>query len=129
MKWLVLAASLLFLSTVAHANPPGADESVEVLVRNYIHLPCEALVYSYRWMRRDLIQITNAYQMCLSKQDTSTDPNVINDPWFGLQCVYINHHWQFRYDHIMSVEKAWQLMCNDNGRKERQYEIDFPPKA
>lgn len=125
MKWVVLIASFLLLATAAPANPPGADESVQELVMNYIHLPCDALVYSYEWMRRDLIMIANAYAVCLSKQDTSTDPTIQDDQWFGLQCVYINHHFYFRYDHIMSVRKAWHLMCDRDGRRERQYEIEF----
>lgn len=125
MKWALILASFLLLATAAPANPPGADRSVRELVMNYIHLPCDALVYSYEWMRRDLTSIAAAYAICLSKQDTSTDPSVIGDEWFGLQCVYINHHFDFRYDHIKSVEKAWHLMCDRNGRKERQYDIDF----
>ncbi len=123
MKWLILIASLLFLATVAHSNPPGRDESVHELVMNYIHLPCKALEYSYQWMYKDMVRITNAYQICISKRDI--DPTVASDPWFGLQCVYIHHHWEMRYDHIKSVEKAWHLVCDDSVRKERQYEIDF----
>ena len=125
MKWALILASFLLLAAASPANPPGEDESIHELVMNYIHLPCEALEYSYEWMRRDLIRITNAYFICLSKQDTSTDPTVKDDPWFGLQCVYINHNWDWRYGHIKSVEKAWHLMCDQGGRKERQWEIDF----
>lgn len=125
MKWVACIIFFFLLGAATPVNPPGADTSVQELVMNYIHLPCDALVYSYEWMRRDLIMIANAYTTCLSKQDTSTDPIVVGDEWFGLQCVYINHHFDFRYDHIMSVSKAWHLMCDEGGRKARQYKIDF----
>ncbi len=125
MKWSLILVSVFLIAGATPANPPGEDESVHELVMNYIHLPCEALEYSYKWMYRDLMRITKAYVICLSKQDTSTDPTVKDDPWFGLQCVYINHHWDWRYGHIQSVQKAWQIMCDQDGRKEKQYEIDF----
>ena len=125
MKWLLTAVAVIVVSFTAAANPPGVDESVHELVMNYIHLPCEALEYSYQWMFRDIKLLTNVYQTCISKQDTSESPVIKDDPWYGLQCVYILQHWQTRYDHIKSVEKAWHLMCDDNGRKEEQHEIDF----
>ena len=125
MKWLAPFVFFFLLGATIPANPPGEDESIHELVMNYIHLPCEALQYSYKWMRRDLIRTTSAYFICLSKQDNSTDPTVKDDRWFGLQCVYIHHQWEWRYGHIKSVEKAWHLMCDDGGRKEEQWEIDF----
>ena len=124
MKWL-LAAAVFFLASAAPANPPGEDLSVQELVMHYIHLPCEALEYSYGWMYRDLNRITNAYQTCISMQDTSEDPRISEDPWFGLQCVYIKQSWQLRMDHIQSVRKAYDLMCYEGERREKQYEIDF----
>lgn len=124
MKWALLIVPLL-LAAPAQSKPPGEDMSVHELVMNYIHLPCGALIYSYGYMYREMTMLTSAYQICATKQRSSVDPTVINDQWFGLQCSYIHQYWQLRYEHIMSVAKAWNLMCNEEGRKEEQYEIQF----
>ena len=34
--------------------------------------------------------------------------------------------WEFMFDHVHSSEKAWQLMCDEDGqRKNPEYEIHF----
>ena len=108
---------LVFTQANAKTEP---DESVHELVMEYLYLSCEALQYSYNYMYKELMRITVSYQKCLNKQESDD-----TDPLRGLQCVYIKQHWQLRYDHINSVEKAWQLVCEGSDRKEKQYEIEF----
>ena len=126
--WLIVVASAimhLFFAEPADANPPGEDESIHELVMHYIYLPCDALEYSIDFMNHEMVALDRAYEICISKQDLSPNPIITTDKWFGLRCVYVLQHWQLRYDHLMSVEKAWDLMCYEDGRKEKQYEIDF----
>lgn len=124
MRWWLIFASLLLLGTTVPANPPGEDFSDPELVTMYIWLECEALEYSYEVMRHDLGNISKRYIKCISIQDN----NPLGNPWYGLQCVYVKQTFDFRYTHIMSVEKAYNLMCTEDGRKEERYEIDYPPK-
>lgn len=46
--------------------------------------------------------------------------------WGPVMCLYIQMQWQLMFDHTHSVEKAYDLMCYEEGeRKEQEYEIDF----
>ena len=120
MRWLLLILSFLMLGATP-ANPPGEDLSDPELVAMYIWLECDALEYSYEVMRHDLGNISKRYIKCISVQDN----NPLENPWYGLQCVFVSQTFDFRYTHLMSVDKAWHLMCDEDGRKEKQYEIDF----
>jgi hypothetical protein len=120
----IVAMILLLWGAGAGAivDPPPPDESIPELVKEYMFLPCEALEYSYDFMYNDLWGITEGLVQC----DAARDSEDNDDKYFALRCIYLRQHWQLRYDHIKSVEKAWQLMCDDDGqRKKREYEIDF----
>ena len=117
MKWLLLLASVVFLST-AQANPPGEDLSDPELVDMYIWLDCEAMEYSEGVMLIELNKLSQRYIRCLSIQDTGA----LGNPWFGLHCVYTKQTWDFRYTHLMSLQKAYDLVCID---EVEEYRIDF----
>ena len=123
MKWLLFMLAFCMLGAVP-SNPPGADLSDPELVTHYIWLECEALEYSYEVMRHDLGNISKRYIKCIGIQDN----NLLGNPWYGLQCVFVSQTFHFRYTHLMSVAKAWNLMCNEEGRIEKRWAIDFPPK-
>jgi len=121
MKWLLLLASVVLLSTTAQAKPPGEDLSDPELVNMYIWLDCTAMEYSEGVMQIELNKLTQRYVKCLSIQDTGA----LGNPWFGLHCVYTKQTLDFRYTHLMSLYKAYNLVCNEDGRIEEQYVIDF----
>lgn len=123
MKWVLLILSFLMLGAVP-ASPPGEDLSDPELVTMYIWLECEALEYSYEVMAHDLGNISKRYIKCVTIQDN----NPLENPWYRLQCVFVKQTFDFRYTHIMSVQAAYDLMCEDGDRIEERYEIDFPPK-
>ena len=121
MKWLLLLASLVLLGVTASAKPPGEDRSDPELVNMYIFLDCEALEYSHEVMRLELNRLSRRYIRCLSLQATGA----LDNPFFGLHCVYTSQTFDFRYTHLMSVQVAYDLMCDEDGRKEKEYEIEF----
>lgn len=121
MKWLLLFVSIVLLGTTVHAKPQGEDLSDPELVNMYIWLSCEALEYSYEVMRLELNRISLHYVKCITLQDTGA----LENPWFGLHCVYTKQTFDFRYTHIMSVQEAYNLMCDEDGRKEKEYKIEF----
>ena len=121
MKWTLLLASIILLSTAAVGKPPGKDFSDPELVNMYIWLDCEAMEYSYEVMRLELNRLSRRYIKCLSL----LDEGALDNPFFGLHCVYTKQTFDFRYMHLMSVREAYNLMCNESGRKDKEYEIDF----
>ena len=123
MRWLLSLLALCLLGAVP-ANPPGEDFSDPELVTMYIWLECEALEYSLDVMRHDLGNISKRYIKCIAIQDN----NPLENPWYGLQCVFVEQTFDFRYTHIKSVERAYDLMCVDGDRIEERRVIDFPPK-
>ena len=120
MKWMLLLASVILLSTSALAKP-REDLSDPELINMYIWLDCEALEYSREVMRLELNRLSRRYIKCLSLQDT----DALDNPFFGLHCVYTRQTFDFRYMHMMSVEVAYDLMCYEGGRKYKEYDIDF----
>jgi hypothetical protein len=124
MKWLAPLVFFFLLGATIPANPPGEDYSDPELVSHYIWLECDALQYSYEVMRAELNNLSDRYLKCISIQDNQRD-NLLGNPWYGLSCVFINQTFEFRYTHIMSVVEAYNLMCNDEGRKEKRYEVDY----
>ncbi len=123
MRWLLVLLSFCMLGAVP-ANPPGEDYSDPELVMHYIWLECSALEYSWNVMRHDLSNISKRYAKCIKIQDD----NELKNPWYGLQCVFVNQTFNFRYTHIMSVQAAYNAMCVDGDRIEERWVIDFPPK-
>ena len=123
MKWLLFLLAFCLLGAVP-SNPPGEDLSDPELVTMYIWLECEALEYSLDVMHHDLGNISKRYIKCIGIQDN----NPLANPWYGLQCVFVKQTFDFRYTHILSVLRAYNLMCNEEGRIEERWVIDFPPK-
>ncbi len=121
MKWALLLASVVLLSTAALGKPPGKDYSDPELVNMYIFLDCEAMEYSKGVMLLELKRLSRRYIKCLSIQDTGA----LGNPFFGLHCLFTKQTGDFRYSHLMSLEVAHDLMCNEDGRKDKQYEIHF----
>lgn len=123
MKWWALIVAFFLLGAVPD-NPPGEDFSDPELVMHYIWLECGALEYSFDVMYHDLGNISKRYIKCIGIQDN----NELENPWYGLQCVFVNQTFDFRYTHIMSVVAAYNAMCVDGDRIEERWAIDFPPK-
>jgi len=115
MKWPLLLASVIMFSTVA-LSKPQEDLSDPELVNMYIWLDCEALEYSKGVMRIELNRLSMRYIKCLSLQDTGA----LDNPFFGLHCIYTKQTFDFRYTHLMSVEVAHDLMCEEGVRKEME---------
>jgi len=108
------------LSAGAIVDPVPEDKSDPELVREYIGMPCEGLDKLYAYLYSELIHLTNHYKACIDRAENG------DDPFLHLVCYYEKLEWELIYSHAVSVEKAYNLMCNDWGeRKEREYEIDF----
>ena len=121
MKWLLLLTSVAVLSTAALAKPPGKELSDPELVNMYLWLDCTAMEYSEGVMRLELDRLSRRYIKCLSLQDTGA----LNNSFFGLHCVFTKQTFDFRYTHYVSLERAYDLMCNEEGRIEEEYEVEF----
>ena len=96
------------------------DESVPEVVKLYILLPCEAMVYSYKFQEVEIAHIETRKVKC----ETWVGENEVK--YGPLLCMYVEMQRQFIYSHIKSLEKAYELICDDAGhRKNPQYNIDF----
>ena len=96
------------------------DESKPELVQLYMVFPCDALVDSATFIYNELKQHTERLVKCHEHFDNS------DYKYKKLVCLYIQMDWQNMYDHLMSIKKAHDLMCEDDGtRKNPQYEIYF----
>lgn len=116
MKWALLLASVVLLSTAALAKLPGKDYSDPELINMYIFLDCEAMEYSKGVMLLELKRLSRRYIKCLSIQDTGA----LGNPFFGLHCLFTKQTGDFRYTHLKSLEVAYDLMCDEEGRKEME---------
>jgi hypothetical protein len=119
----IVGVIVLLLATPVNAiiDPPPKDESKPKLVKVYIFMPCEALELSYAFQHHQLKHLFNHLKNC--RQAATDNPDYEYGP---LMCVYVQMQWQYMMDHIKSVEKAYHLMCDDEGyAKDQQYEIDF----
>lgn len=97
------------------------DFSDPDLVKGYFGMPCDALAQSYEFQYNELTHITGRLLAC--HKAAAENPDYI---YGELMCAYIQIQWNLMWTHAKSVEKAWQIMCDDNGvRKYPEYEIDF----
>lgn len=121
MKWFALLACLM-LATPALARPDTPkDESNPKLVRMYIGFPCEALDLSYTFQSSELEHLSNHLNDCYELAEKHSDFK-----YGKLMCMYIKLQWNGMHTHSKSVEKAYDIMCDDGGqRKEPEYEIHF----
>jgi len=118
---MLLLASIVLFSTAALAKPQGEDLSDPELVNMYIFLDCEAMEYSEGVMILELNRLSRRYIKCIALQDTGA----LGNPFFGLHCIFTEQTWDFRFTHLVSLQTAYELMCNEEGRKEKEYEIHF----
>ena len=109
------------LSVGAIVDPVPEDESKPELVKRYIFMSCDLLDDSYTFQFNQLEHVFDHLKKC--KALAAASPEYTYGP---VMCLYIHMQWQFLMDHLKSVEKAYNLTCDDWGeKKERQYEIDF----
>ncbi len=105
----------------AIVDPPPVDESKPELVKLYLFMPCDALVDSYEFQYNQLKHVLEHLKQCHAAATGAP-----NYKYGKLMCLYVKMQWEYLYDHAKSVEKAYNLMCNESGDpKNRQYEIDF----
>jgi len=112
--WILLCAS-----EQANAKPEE-DLSDPILVQKYLTMPCDAMEDSYEFMYNRIQRTSQEYVACVELSKTSTYK------YRGLMCVWIEQDFQFRYTHMKSLERAYILMCGEDGqRKEKEVPIDF----
>lgn len=121
MKRLALFACLFIATSVgARLDDVPPDESIPELVDSYIRLPCDAMFQSHTFQNIEIKHIKDRYKKC--------------QKWIGehtlkygnLMCVYVEMQRFYIHTHIMSLEKAIELMCNEDGsRKNPLYNIEF----
>jgi hypothetical protein len=120
---LAIVIVIILLMAAAAASKPGnpVDRSDPDLVREYIAMPCEGLDELYSFLYDGMVHMTAHYKDCLERAK--------NDPDFEygyLKCYYVKLEWDLLDRHASSIERSWELMCDDWGnRKEREYNIDF----
>jgi hypothetical protein len=124
MKWMV---AIVIVTILAWAASVGAtidtpkDESKPGLVKMYLLYPCDALDQSYDFQYEQLTHLTGHLIACLNTVKDNPDQK-----YGRLMCLYVEMQWQLMYDHAKSVEKAWNLMCDDDGNPlNPQFEVDF----
>jgi hypothetical protein len=111
---------LMCASNIANSKPEP-DYSNPELVNEYIFLPCDAMAQSYEFMYGRFQQTELEYDACVEQSKTS----VLLYP--SLMCIWINQDMLFRFEHMMSIQKAYRLMCTEETgiRKEPEYEITY----
>jgi hypothetical protein len=124
MNWMVgivIVTILIWAMSVGARIDTPKDESKPELVKAYVLFPCEALDVSYAFQYKQLTHLTGHLVAC--HKAASNNP----DYKYGkLMCLYVEMQWQLMYDHAKSVEKAWNLMCDENGEPlNPQFEVDF----
>jgi hypothetical protein len=121
MRWLALAACLLIATSAMGRTDTPKDESKPELVKMYIFFPCDALDKSYEFQYDQLTHLTGHLISCHKAANDNPDYQ-----YGKLMCLYVEMQWQLMYDHAKSVEKAWNLMCDDHGNPlNPEYEVDF----
>ena len=120
MKRLVIMILLVLTTGIAGARvDEELDESVPYMVKQYIALPCDALSDSYEFQYGELENLTKRLQLC----HTIADPDY---KYAQLMCLYVKMEWEYMYDNLKSVEKAYHLMCDETGaRISPEYKIDY----
>ena len=116
MRTWIAALVLIVFGSGAHAKPVP-DESVHELVMQYIALPCPLLEFSYEYMYNELNAIDDLYNSCLATAQASKNQQDM------LKCFFIRQHFELRYDHWRSVEKAYYLMCDPETGLEKQAKV------
>jgi hypothetical protein len=120
---LAIVVVIILLMAAVAASKPGnpVDKSDPNLVRSYIGMPCDGLDEIYSFLYDGMVHTFSHYKSCLEKAESDPDFK------YGyLKCYYMKMEWDLLDKHASSIEKAWNLMCDDSGyRKNPEYEIDF----
>ncbi len=104
----------------ARVGPYEPDESEPGLVRMYMVLPCDLLYDSARWQSNMVQHSKEHFEECMKLAETS------DYQYADVVCSYVGMQWKFIYVNQKSVEKAYSIMCGDNGvRRNPEYEIHF----
>jgi hypothetical protein len=117
----VLCSAFLLLCVSVQARPDDEpDDWDSSLVERYLTMPCDAMSSSYEFMY-DRIQRTSAeLEACYAMAENS------KAKYPGLNCLWIKQDFDFRYVHMKSLERAYDVMCDEDGqRKEPEIEISF----
>jgi hypothetical protein len=105
----------------AIVDPPRDDHSDPNLVRAYLGMPCDGLDEIYSFLYDGMVHTFKHYKDCLERAESDSDFK-----YGHLKCYYMKLEWDLLDKHASSIEKAWNLMCDDSGvRKNPEYEIDF----
>jgi len=117
----LLCSIIILLCAAEKADAkPEVDDSVPSLVNQYLTMPCDAMEDSYTFMYDRIQKTTNEYKACIALSKTS------KYKYPGLMCLWIEQDFQFRYEHMKSLEKAYILMCGEDGQRiEEEVPIDF----
>jgi hypothetical protein len=120
---IIVGVGILSMAVVAGAivDPPRDDHSDPNLVRAYLGMPCDGLDEIYTFLYDGMVHTFNHYKSCLERAESDSDFK-----YGHLKCYYMKMEWDLLDKHASSIEKAWNLMCDDSGvRKNPEYEIDF----
>jgi hypothetical protein len=119
----IVIAIILLMVAVAASSKPGnpVDHSDPTLVRQYLGMPCDGLDEIYSFLYDGMVHVFSHYKDCLERADSDPDFK-----YGHLKCYYMKIEWDLLDKHASSIERAWELMCDDSGvRKNPEYEIDF----
>jgi hypothetical protein len=119
----IVIVIMMIMAAAAGAivDPPPDDHSDPNLVRAYIGMPCDGLDEIYSFLYDGMVHTFNHYKSCLERAESDSDFK-----YGHLKCYYMKMEWDLLDKHASSIEKAWNLMCDDSGvRKNPEYEIDF----
>ena len=117
---LICSAILLLCVTTKSKSRPTGEDWDPVLVEKYLVMPCDAMSDSYDFMY-DRIQYTaTEFEACVQLAQNNAYE------YAGLMCIWIQQDFDFRYTHIKSLERAYDIMCGEDGqRKQPEIEIQF----
>ncbi len=117
---MVACVVLLIASDVGADLDTPIDESVPELVKGYLTFPCGFLDISYHFQKIEIEHAKNRKIKCIAwakKYDVKYGNAV---------CAYVEMERLFMYEHLKSVERALELMCNEDGtQKNPRIEIKF----
>jgi hypothetical protein len=117
---LVVVLAILFLVAFQSKGADTPDnDSIPELVEVYVTMPCGFLHDSTRFLGVEVEHIAKRYVKC---QAWVAEHEV---EYGAYLCGYVELERQFAYEHLKSVEKAYDIMCEDGTKKNPEFEIHF----
>lgn len=121
MKYFALLIFILITTSTGAKIDDPIDHSKPELVKRYLTMSCDLLAHSFRFQNKELLHLSKRLDSCYDANEKY--PEYAYGP---VMCLYVKMQRQLMADHRYSVEKAFNLMCNDNGyRKNPEHDIDF----